>query len=278
MPVFGFIVCLFVWLLVLNLHQIGKIVGTAWFIVGVIMYLAYRRSQKLDWKKPIPGDTGETHPEVAHNLHPEIAETLKAEKGYIIEIEVSMRLDNMSNRKKSDIAPAGLGKVGFSVMALDMMLSIAILALGVYMMALLVFNGNWIMLLPSLLFMGIGVLKIKKILPILSTSMNKGKEAEMTTHKNVVVPISRPETIESLVNIACDLLAEGGTLRLLNIIEVPQQLPYEYADTKKPRPVNCWCWLRNIAKSGASRPSSRSSRPGIRPKRSWTCQSAISGT
>ena len=76
MPVFGFIVCLFVWLLVLNLHQIGKIVGTAWFIVGIIMYLAYRRSQKLDWKKPIPG-TLVTHPEIAHKLHPEIAETLK---------------------------------------------------------------------------------------------------------------------------------------------------------------------------------------------------------
>ncbi|HEY3422610.1 MAG TPA: APC family permease [Methanocellaceae archaeon] len=78
LPVFGFIVCLFVWLLVLNLHQIGKIVGTAWFIIGTIMYLAYRRSQKLDWKTPIPG-TLVTHPDIAHQLHPEIAETLKRE-------------------------------------------------------------------------------------------------------------------------------------------------------------------------------------------------------
>jgi hypothetical protein len=67
-----------VWLLVLNLHQIGKIVGTAWFIIGTIMYLAYRRSQKLDWKTPIPG-TLVTHPDIAHQLHPEIAETLKRE-------------------------------------------------------------------------------------------------------------------------------------------------------------------------------------------------------
>ena len=99
-----------------------------------------------------------------------------------------------------------------------MLLSVAILALGVYMMALLVFNSNWIMLLPSLLFMGIGVLKIKKLLPILSTSMNKGSMAETITHKNILVPISRPETIESLVNIGCDLLTKGGTIRFLNVI------------------------------------------------------------
>lgn len=144
-----------------------------------------------------------------------------------------MRLANKSNAEKSDAAPAGLGKVGFSIMAFDMLLSVAILALGVYMMALIVFNGNWIMLLPSLLFMGIGVLKIKKLLPILTTSMSKGTAAEVITHKNILVPISRPETIESLVNIGCDLLTKGGTIRFLNVIEIPQQLPYEYADTKK---------------------------------------------
>jgi APA family basic amino acid/polyamine antiporter len=76
LPVLGFIVCLFVWILVLNLHQIGKIVGTLWFIVGITIYLAYRRSQKLDWKTPIPG-TLVTDPEIAYELHPEIAETLK---------------------------------------------------------------------------------------------------------------------------------------------------------------------------------------------------------
>ena len=42
MPVLGFIVCLCVWILVLSLHEIGKIVGTLWFIAGIAIYLYYR--------------------------------------------------------------------------------------------------------------------------------------------------------------------------------------------------------------------------------------------
>jgi APA family basic amino acid/polyamine antiporter len=76
LPLLGFFVCLGVWILVLSLHEIGKIVGTLWFIVGIAFYLWYRRSQKLSWKSSIPG-TLATSPEVAHELHPEIAEELK---------------------------------------------------------------------------------------------------------------------------------------------------------------------------------------------------------
>lgn len=76
LPLLGFFVCLFVWVLVLSLHEIGKIVGTLWFIVGIAFYLWYRRSQRLSWKESIPG-TMATHPEIAHELHPEISEELK---------------------------------------------------------------------------------------------------------------------------------------------------------------------------------------------------------
>lgn len=75
MPVLGFIVCLFVWILVLSLHEIGKIVGTLWFIAGIVFYLWYRRHMKLNWKEPIPG-TLATEPAVAHKLHPEIADKI----------------------------------------------------------------------------------------------------------------------------------------------------------------------------------------------------------
>jgi APA family basic amino acid/polyamine antiporter len=81
LPVLGFSVCLFVWVLVLSLHEIGKVVGTLWFIAGMAFYLWYRHSQGLSWKDPIPG-TLATSPEVAHELHPEIAEELKS-KGNI---------------------------------------------------------------------------------------------------------------------------------------------------------------------------------------------------
>jgi APA family basic amino acid/polyamine antiporter len=76
MPLLGFFVCLFVWILVLSLHEIGKIVGTLWFIVGIILYLWFRRSIGLHWKNPVPG-TLDTEPDRAHNLHPDIAEQLK---------------------------------------------------------------------------------------------------------------------------------------------------------------------------------------------------------
>ncbi len=53
------------------------------------------------------------------------------------------------------------------------------------------------------------------------------------SYKNILLPVSRPESVGSLVKIACDLLERGGKLRILSVIEIPQQLPYEYADTRK---------------------------------------------
>lgn len=79
MPLMGFVVCLFVWILVLSLHEIGKYVGTLWFIAGIAIYFWYRRRRKLHWKESIEG-TLETHPDVAHNLHPEIAHLLVGKK------------------------------------------------------------------------------------------------------------------------------------------------------------------------------------------------------
>lgn len=127
------------------------------------------------------------------------------------------------------------GRVAFSILALDALLAAALLLLGLYMLAVGLARGSYILILPAALFILIGVLKLKKFFPILMTSIGRADTAENVHHRNVLVPISRPETLESLVNIACDLLAEGGTLRLLNVIEVPQQLPYDYAETRKAK-------------------------------------------
>jgi amino acid transporter/nucleotide-binding universal stress UspA family protein len=139
LPVLGFFVCLFVWILVLNLHEIGKIVGTLWFIVGILMYLAYRRKQKLHWRDHIPG-TQVTHPNVAHELHPEIAGELKNK----YEGEKAMKIALLNKR---------------------------------------------------------------------------------AVYRNILVPISRPETIDNIVEVACDMLEPGGILHIINIMEVPPQLP-----------------------------------------------------
>ena len=53
------------------------------------------------------------------------------------------------------------------------------------------------------------------------------------SYRNILLPVSRPETVDSLVKIGCDLLEPGGVLRVLKVIEVPQQLPFDYADTRK---------------------------------------------
>ncbi len=143
LPLFGFFVCLFVWILVLNLHEIGKIVGTLWFIAGIAMYLWYRRSQKIHWREHIPG-TQVTHPDVAHELHPEIAAELKTR-----------------------------------------------------------YDGD----------------------KALRKSAEKGK----TTYNNILVPLARLETIDNIVEIACDLLGTGGRVNLITVIEVPPQLPHQAA-------------------------------------------------
>lgn len=147
-PLLGFLVCFFVWFLVLNLHQVGKIVGTLWFIVGIAGYLYYRKRMGLDWKAPIPS-TEVTHPDVAHLLHPEIADELKK------------KYDAMADR------PAAV-------------------------------PGN---------------------LPV--------------AYGNILVAVSRPEAVESMLQVACDMLAPGGRMRIINVVEVPPQLPAD-SDGKNP--------------------------------------------
>jgi nucleotide-binding universal stress UspA family protein len=119
-------------------------------------------------------------------------------------------------------------------MALDALLSVALLLLGFYMLYTALSGSLHGIALPALLFIAIGGVRLGKLSPMLLASMNS-MQAEGVLHKSIIVPVSRPETVESLVNIACDLLAEGGTLRLLSIIEVPRQLPYDYADTRKEK-------------------------------------------
>ncbi len=127
------------------------------------------------------------------------------------------------------------GRVALSVMAVDALLSIALVALGFYMVFVALSGGAYGIVLPALLLAIIGGFRLRKLYPALLAAAGRNETEESVLHKSILVPISRPETTESLVNIACDLLEEGGTLRLLNIIEVPQQLPYDYADTGKAR-------------------------------------------
>ena len=70
----GFSINLIVWLLVLSLHQVGRVVGTIWFIIGILGYYVYRKQHGLKINEPIEG-TLLTSPENAAKLHPDIFET-----------------------------------------------------------------------------------------------------------------------------------------------------------------------------------------------------------
>ncbi|HTY91138.1 MAG TPA: universal stress protein [Methanocella sp.] len=127
------------------------------------------------------------------------------------------------------------GKIAFSILALDALLSIALLAMGLYMFALGISRSTSMLVLPAVLFVSIGGYKAAKLYPILMASIGSEGQPVTVLHNSVLVPISRPETLESHVNLGCDMVAPGGTLRLLYVIEVPQQVPFDYADTRKAK-------------------------------------------
>jgi basic amino acid/polyamine antiporter, APA family len=42
-PIVGFISSLVVWILIVGLHPTGRVIGTAWFAIGIVAYLIYQR-------------------------------------------------------------------------------------------------------------------------------------------------------------------------------------------------------------------------------------------
>jgi nucleotide-binding universal stress UspA family protein len=134
---------------------------------------------------------------------------------------------NRPKKVKTATRPARHGMLAY----VDGALSAAILILGIYMMAL-ASTGKWGLIVPGLVFIVIGLIKVRSVIPVLLTSSGTTVERQLAFNR-IIVPISRPETVESLVKLACDLLAKGGELRLVSIIEVPPQLPYDSAESVK---------------------------------------------
>ena len=69
----GFAINLIVWILVLSLHEVARIFGTVWFIIGILGYYVYRKRQGLKINEPVEG-TLLTSPEKAAKLHPDVFE------------------------------------------------------------------------------------------------------------------------------------------------------------------------------------------------------------
>ncbi len=47
LPVVGFVSCLVVWIIIVGTHELGRLLGTLWFVAGLIGYIWYRRKLKL---------------------------------------------------------------------------------------------------------------------------------------------------------------------------------------------------------------------------------------
>ncbi|HMK47416.1 MAG TPA: universal stress protein [Methanocella sp.] len=119
-----------------------------------------------------------------------------------------------------------------SLVIVDKILSILILIMGLIIMYLAIQYGSYSMALASLIFVAIGFIKIRNLFPGIFRSVRKGSAREFAPYKKVLLPISRKESIENLIELAENVIEPDGQLDIINIVEVPPQLPPE-ADVKK---------------------------------------------
>jgi len=128
---------------------------------------------------------------------------------------------------------ANKGPVTRSLIIVDKTLSILILVMGLIIMYLAIQYGSYSMALVSLVFLSIGFIKIRNLFPGLFRSVRRGSAREFAPYKKVLLPISRKESVESLIELAENVIDPAdGQIYIINIVEVPPQLPPE-ADVKK---------------------------------------------
>ncbi len=119
-----------------------------------------------------------------------------------------------------------------SLYLVDRILSFLILAMGLIMVYLTLTTGNIMLALASLIFLAIGFVKIRDLIPVAFRKIRKAVLTEPVSYRQLLLPVSRPEAAESLVRMASDVLSPGGKLTLINVLVVPPQLPTE-AEVKK---------------------------------------------
>ncbi len=107
----------------------------------------------------------------------------------------------------------------------DRGLSVLVLILGIIMVYLAITTGNLTIALASLIFIFVGLAKLRSVIPGMFRKIRKAGAVEQTAYKNVLLPVSRPEAVESMVKMAADVLSPGGKLIIANVIVLPPQLP-----------------------------------------------------
>jgi nucleotide-binding universal stress UspA family protein len=122
--------------------------------------------------------------------------------------------------------------VARSLHIVDRVLSFLLLAMGLIMVYLTLTSGSVMLALASLIFLTIGFVKIRDLIPAAFKTIRKAGSAGPLSYKQILLPVSRPEAAESIVKMASDVLSPGGKIALISVIVVPPQLPAE-AEVRK---------------------------------------------
>jgi nucleotide-binding universal stress UspA family protein len=104
--------------------------------------------------------------------------------------------------------------------------------MGLIMVYLTLTSGSIMLALASLIFLTIGFVKIRDLIPAAFRTIRKTTSAGPLAYKQILLPVSRPEAAESMVKMASDVQSPGGKIALISVIVVPPQLPAE-AEVKK---------------------------------------------
>src|SRR5512135_928164 len=105
-------------------------------------------------------------------------------------------MKNMSNRMP----------VTRSLLMIDRLLSLLILAMGLIIAYLSLTTGNVMLALAAMIFLTIGLVKNKDIIMKVFHTARKSGPATPAVYRQILLPVSRPEAAESLVNMAYDVL------------------------------------------------------------------------
>ena len=100
-----------------------------------------------------------------------------------------------------------------SLHMIDRVLSFLLLAMGLIMVYLTLTSGSIMLALASLIFLTVGFVKIRDLIPVAFRTIRKTVRPEPLAYKQILLPVSRPEAAESMVKMASDVLSPGGKAR-----------------------------------------------------------------
>lgn len=92
--------------------------------------------------------------------------------------------------------------------------------------------GFFILLLVFFMTMA-GIIGLRNDYKLIERSIRAKIRSGMSIYNNIVVALYDETSVDTLTNIGCDYLSKGGELKLLYVIAVPAQLPFDYGTTEK---------------------------------------------